>query len=356
VWHNGTERLTLQTRHGSFVFERVRLRVPGGSEVNWLASPCSQPLSELRRFLLNRLSFADAAKTLQCFAGEGAVSEDGLWRWAKQQAQAEEAAVSASIAAHAHLPLPLCTAVTDVYAAEGDEFVVYTDGICVKAQKPTRQKAGQPKRTKLEKRHDTDVWRLSRKDGRPFYVCEGLSATWSAVEATQSFLRSEYSGESLSVLALSDGARSIRQDLAALFGSEVRIVLDWYHLCKRVYAGLSLCAHGKSERESWEHTVLAHLWQGQVSEAKTFLWGLQARNPQALQDLIGYLDKHQDEIIDYQRRKQSGKPIGSGPAEKAVDQVVGMRQKDQGMSWTKTGSRTLALLKVAELNAKPLAA
>jgi hypothetical protein len=310
----------------------------------------------LRRFLLNRLSFADASATLERFCGEGAISEDGLWRWAKQQAQEEDGAVSASIASHAHLPLPLCTAVADVYAAEGEEFVVYTDGICVKSQKPTREKAGQQKKAKSAKRHDTDVWRLPRKDGRAFYVCEGVSASWTAVEATQSFLRSEYSGETLRVLALSDGAKCIRQDLADLFGSEVRIVLDWYHLSKRVYAGLSLSAHGKRERESWEHTVLSHLWQGRVSEATDFLLALQARNPEALADLVGYLKKHQDEIIDYQRRQQSGKPIGSGPAEKAVDQVVGMRQKDQGMSWTKPGSRTLALLKVAELNARPLAA
>src|SRR5262249_21320955 len=105
------------------------------------------------------------------------------------------------------------------------------------------------------------------------------------------------------------------------------------------------CMASASEK-SWQHTVLSHLWQGRVSEPRDFLSGLQARNPEALSDLIGYLTKHQEEILDYQRRQQSGKPIGSGPAEKAVDQVVGMRQKDQGMSWTKTGSRTLALLKV----------
>jgi len=36
--------------------------------------------------------------------------------------------------------------------------------------------------------------------------------------------------------------------------------------------------------------------------------------------------------------------------EKAVDQVVGMRQKKKGMSWNATGSHALALLKIAELN------
>jgi hypothetical protein len=34
--------------------------------------------------------------------------------------------------------------------------------------------------------------------------------------------------------------------------------------------------------------------------------------------------------------------------------VVGKRQKGKGMSWTKKGSRALALLKTAELNARPV--
>ena len=65
---------------------------------------------------------------------------------------------------------------------------------------------------------------------------------------------------------------------------------------------------------------------------------------------MGYLEKHASEIIDYGRRKATGKWIGSGCMEKAVDQVIGMRQKGKGMSWTKQGSRTLAQLKIAELN------
>jgi len=66
--------------------------------------------------------------------------------------------------------------------------------------------------------------------------------------------------------------------------------------------------------------------------------------------LLGYLQKHAEEIIDYGRRQKAGKPIGSGRMEKAVDQVVGMRQKKKGMSWSASGGHALALLKIAELN------
>jgi hypothetical protein len=126
--------------------------------------------------------------------------------------------------------------------------------------------------------------------------------------------------------------------------------LDWYHLAKRVYQNLSMAAHSLKEREEWERCGLALLWRGRIAEALLFLSGVTARNGKALRDLMGYLEKHSEEIIDYERRREAGKPIGSGRMEKGVDQVIGLRQKDHGMSWTK-GSRALALLKIAELNA-----
>ncbi|MGG6265060.1 hypothetical protein, partial [Leptolyngbya sp. AN10] len=57
-------------------------------------------------------------------------------------------------------------------------------------------------------------------------------------------------------------------------------------------------------------------------------------------------------IVDYERRRQAGKSIGSGRVEKAVDQVIGYRQKRKGKSWRPQGSRALGLLKVLELNGK----
>ena len=185
-------------------------------------------------------------------------------------------------------------------------------------------------------------------------MCEGVSGTWSLVEAGRDFLRREWSGQRLCVLALTDGAQTIRSDLAALFGEGgVRVVLDWYHLAKRVYQQLSMAAHSMQERERWERAVLSLLWRGRAGEALSLLSGLSPRNGKALADLRGYLDKHASEIIDYERRQQAGKPIGSGRMEKGVDQVIGARQKGKGMSWTSVGSRALALLKVAELNARP---
>ena len=77
-----------------------------------------------------------------------------------------------------------------------------------------------------------------------------------------------------------------------------------------------------------------------------------ARREKAKDDLLGYFARHESEIIDYGRRQEAGKAIGSGRMEKAVDQVIGVRQKNRGMSWTKKGNRALVLLTVARLNAR----
>lgn len=328
----------------------MRLRDAAGRETNWLPAWESAPWQNLCRWLVNRLSFDDCTHLRRQFQGEQATSADALWRFVQQQALKEDQRVAEEIAACKDRTFPTCEAVADVYATEGEEFIVFTDGIGVKAQKPTRQKAGQTRQEKPAKRHDTDVLQLPRPDGSYAFLCEGVSGAWSLVEAARAFLCRTWAGTCLSVVAITDGARCIREDMQALFGAGVRILLDWYHLSKRVYQDLSRAAPSKTIRKQWEQTVLNHLWRGEVAEALAFLHSLTPRNAEAMSELVGYLSKHEHEIVDYERRQKAGRTIGSGQAEKAVDQVVGMRQKDRGMSWTKAGSRALALLKVAELN------
>jgi hypothetical protein len=226
------------------------------------------------------------------------------------------------------------------------------DAIGVKAQKPLRDKPGQTRTGKEAKRHDTDVMLLQQSQGDFLYLAGSTDQSVSLTQVADARLRQEWSEREtpLSVVALTDGARSIRQALNTLFGSCVMVILDRYPLQQRVYQHLSMCAHSKIERESWERTLLGFLWQGQVSEALSFLSGLSVRNLTAHSELVGYLRKHTTEIIDYGRRQAVGKPIGSGRMEKAVDQVIGMRQKKKGMSWSRCGSHALATLKIAELN------
>ena len=152
-------------------------------------------------------------------------------------------------------------------------------------------------------------------------------------------------------MAITDGARCIRLFLQSIFPEGLFILLDWYHLQQKVTGLLTMISPNKEEKQEHILKINAFLWQGQVEQASTYLKTItQVRNVNKQQELLSYLDKHQSEIIDYQTRQKAGKPIGSGRGEKANDRVVAHRQKKKGMSWSKKGSRALAILKVDQIN------
>src|SRR5690606_24717009 len=45
---------------------------------------------------------------------------------------------------------------------------------------------------------------------------------------------SEYSNEALNIVVISDGASDIRKTLSLVFCFQIVIILDWYHLTKRI--------------------------------------------------------------------------------------------------------------------------
>jgi len=159
------------------------------------------------------------------------------------------------------------------------------------------------------------------------------------------------SEQPLNLVAIADGAKSIRSRLESVFGEQVKMVLDWYHLNRKARKLMGSVARNQAEKSEHLKFLLSNLWQGKLVIAIEYLQKqVKAKKSEVLEQLINYLSKHQTEIINYQRRQKTGKPIGSGRVEKAVDLVVGHRQKKKGMSWSAKGSQALAVLRVAELN------
>ncbi|MCK7499203.1 MAG: hypothetical protein MZW92_58520 [Comamonadaceae bacterium] len=143
----------------------------------------------------------------------------------------------------------------------------------------------------------------------------------------------------LNIVAITDGAKDIRGRLLAIFGVTVVIILDWFHLGKKVKQLMSMIAPTQADKETYLKFIFCQLWRGQTEAVLNYLrTGIKTKNPEKLSELIGYLERHQSEIIDYQRRQQSGKVIGSGRIEKCCDQVIGHRQK-KGMSWSVIGQK-----------------
>ena len=226
------------------------------------------------------------------------------------------------------------------------------DGILVKARKPRRGTEEKPP----YKRINTDVAVLELPDGRFHHITESIDTEGENVFAVDQALRAAFVRHwgtvttALAVVALTDGARSIRNHLATVFGMSVVIILDWYHLTKKLQVLLSQVCHGNAHRKQVQKAMEKLLWRGDVEGALTVLAEVEPRKPDKAEELRDYLTRHAVEIIDYERRQKAGKTIGSGRMEKGVDQTVGNRQKRKGMSWSPTGSRALAHLKCVECN------
>jgi hypothetical protein len=108
----------------------------------------------------------------------------------------------------------------------------------------------------------------------------------------------------LNIVAITDGAKDIRGRLLAIFGMMVVIILDWFHLDKKVRDLMSMIAPTKTEKETYLKFILDRLWRGQTKAVLDYLRAaVKTKHPEKLTELIGYIEKHQSEIIDYQRRQ-----------------------------------------------------
>ena len=113
-----------------------------------------------------------------------------------------------------------------------------------------------------------------------------------------------------------------------------------------------MIASGRGAKNALLNSLRLKLWHGKVTDAISFLedYRTQARNHKKLDELIGYLRKHQAEIPDYNERRIHCQFNGSGHVEKTNDLLVARRQKHQGMHWSLETSDSLCALKTLMLN------
>jgi hypothetical protein len=156
------------------------------------------------------------------------------------------------------------------------------------------------------------------------------------------------------VLLLADAARWIRSFFTLLEGvhDHSQMILDWFHLRKRVGELASMICAGRKAKAALLRPVLRHLWQGQVDEAIGVLetYRSQARNVERLEELLVYLRERKPYIPNYRERRREREYIGSGHVEKANDLIVAKRQKGAGMHWSLQTSDALAALRTLMLN------
>jgi len=154
------------------------------------------------------------------------------------------------------------------------------------------------------------------------------------------------------LLVLGDGAAWIRTWFENLGISPKAMILCWWHLRKRCYEQMSSAGGPKERRAAFEKELLGRLWEGKVDAAVELLKGAVewVRNPGAVEELIGYLEKRRGYIPDYQQRQRAGLWIASTRVEKFNDWAVSGRCKHQGMSWSPKGVMALAAMEAARRN------
>jgi hypothetical protein len=154
------------------------------------------------------------------------------------------------------------------------------------------------------------------------------------------------------LLVLGDGAAWIRTWFEGVGIDSRAMVLCWWHLRKRCYESMSSAGGPKDRRREFEKELLGQLWVGEVEAAigllrETLEW---VRNPTAVEDLIGYLERRRAYIPDYEQRQRAGLWIASTRVEKFNDWAVSGRCKHRGMSWSPPGVLGLAALEAARRN------
>jgi gamma-glutamylcyclotransferase (GGCT)/AIG2-like uncharacterized protein YtfP len=292
-----------------------------------------------------RLSYQKASELVSERTGTSSLSEQRIYKIVEAQAAelvAEQAQMIRQASAEGE---PIKAVEVDIYNAQTKEVMWFGDGICVCQQKAKRDSEAK----KGKERTTTEMAMIERKDGgyRTIIAGEGIDR----VELYRAEVVREYGAEAgnLPIVAITDGARNLKKEATEVFGKDVCHILDWYHLEAKVYQLMTQIAPNKQVKEASQELIIGELWRGESEKAIRHLEKIQARNHYKRDELKGYLEKNKDYIINYERRKEAKKVIGSGRMEKQNDVIVANRQKRKGMSWSKSGSRNLAIV-TAHLN------
>jgi hypothetical protein len=147
--------------------------------------------------------------------------------------------------------LPSINKEAAIYDSSVNEVLLFNDGIQVKKQKENREKrsesacnkasdSSESNADKRESRIQTDVIMLEKADGNYIHLMEGIEkksdASASLEELLTSTIITEYGSkkDGLNLVAITDGASSIRLYFERVFGFAIMLILDWYHLEKKI--------------------------------------------------------------------------------------------------------------------------
>jgi hypothetical protein len=308
----------------------------------------SKELKKWIKLELPHKSYTLVSDSLEMLSGEVLYSANHLSEKAKIYAK-EVSESTIKKYDNIQLCIPFAEPDVAIYDSQNKEILLFDDAIGVKRQKEKRVKNYK----KALKTVQTDVIEIQKPKGGFDYITAGCGVKyWDIETALLCWVCFNYGQQKLPIVAITDGARVIRNRIWSIFGGQVTIILDWYHLNKKMRELLSMISWNKQQKEEHLKILMPLFWEGKTEDCLTYLKAIKPRNQVKFDELIEYLEKHKKEIINYKKRKESGKIIGSGRAEKGVDLVVAQRQKNKPIAWSEDGSHALAVLRADDYNKK----
>jgi hypothetical protein len=285
--------------NGVHQFENQRYIDDLGNSSSYLSSYLGKGFCEFICYYSNRLSYRELSELMERMVGKIPYKSRNLQNIVVRESQA--------IAEYNHqenrgiqLSLNFVSPV-DIYDIKTKEVLYLDDGVGVKCQKEHRCKEGDSG-SKSASTVQTDVILVQNINNEYEYLTSAESSLCDLtledkINITQS---KNYGNKAIPLVAITDGSQCIRCRLRRLFGKDITIILDWYHLTEKIRQYTSRLGLFKSVKESHITEMLRYLWNGQAISALIYSdVMIETKNVIILEELQQYIIKHQDEICNY---------------------------------------------------------
>jgi hypothetical protein len=209
--------------------------------------------------------------------------------------------------------------------------------------------------------------RLIKPDGPGAWHAYISDQTPSPLSRLHHFLHLQDVALHTSLAIISDGGEDVVYP-TYLPWRPVQRILDWFHISMRFEHVLQRL---RGLRKSEPRTAAAllkrvesakwRLWHGRATGSLDHLKAALSHCSGPLYDrineLIAYLTRNRNRLVNYGVRYRQGLPISTSTAESAVESVVGDRfRKNRKMRWTLAGANALLHIRVADLNGQLVSA
>lgn len=237
------------------------------------------------------------------------------------------------------------------YEDPGRSTNVAIDDVNVKKQEEARPGGRKPERGKRKYVHNS-IAHISKKD-MGSYVLNGHGIKNVLLFLIAFLFHNGLTGTRIQFFT--DGHKILNDAIFKWFiwYKNVGVILDWFHLEKKCKEQLSLALKGRLIRNDILEKIKPLLWYGVTDKTVAYLEEIDKdsiKDIASLKKLITYLKRNKPYIPCYAARKELGLCNSSAIGEKMNDLVVSGRQKHNGMSWSKSGSVSLATITALKRN------